>query len=154
MKTKRCSTCKKVLPISQFSFRVKSKGTLAHQCKECTSVYSKAHYQNNKQQYRDRCKKTRQKRTILNRQRLVRFLLDHPCVFCGELDIRCLDFDHIDPKTKKYPISRLLSSGRTWPAIMREIKKCRVLCANCHRKRTSKQFGYFKETAISSVEER
>ena len=154
MKKKRCSKCKETLSISQFSFRVKSKGTLIEKCKSCVSIYGKSHYHRNRQQYRDRCKKTRKKRTIINRQRWVRFLLDHPCVFCNESDIRCLDFDHIDPKTKKYSISRMLSIGVTWNVILVEIKKCRVLCANCHRKRTSKQFGYFKETAISSVEER
>jgi hypothetical protein len=47
----------------------------------------------------------------------------HPCVF---------DFHHIDPKTKSFGIS---GSGitRSWEAVQNEMKKCVLLCANCHR---------------------
>ena len=44
-----------------------------------------------------------------------------------------LEFHHKDPKTKKYNISRLVSTGRAKSLIIDEIKKCRILCRNCHR---------------------
>jgi hypothetical protein len=45
-----------------------------------------------------------------------------------------LDFDHI--KDKKYNISRMIHDGFSWKAIKKEVEKCEVVCANCHRVRT------------------
>jgi hypothetical protein len=53
----------------------------------------------------------------------------HPCV-CGETDISCLDFHHRNPAKKDFPISQKASITK----IKIEIKKCEVMCANCHRK--------------------
>lgn len=54
------------------------------------------------------------------------------CKNCGEKDPDCLDFHHRDPKEKLFNIA--LSGNRDWPDIFAEIKKCDVLCTNCHRK--------------------
>lgn len=67
------------------------------------------------------------------RDRLARYLLEHPCVDCGESDIRCLDFDHVDPTTKVADISVMVMNAWPWDRIMAEIEKCVVRCANCHR---------------------
>jgi hypothetical protein len=56
------------------------------------------------------------------------------CVDCGESNHIVLDFDHI--KNKKYNISRMIHDGFSWAAIKKEIAKCEVVCANCHRIRT------------------
>ena len=56
------------------------------------------------------------------------------CVVCGEGVFECLDFHHIDPKTKSFSIGM---SGRVMGGLKHvecEINKCVVLCANCHRK--------------------
>lgn len=55
----------------------------------------------------------------------------HPCVDCGESDVRCLDFDHIGEK--KFAVST--GMGYRMETIMEEISKCVVRCANCHRKK-------------------
>jgi hypothetical protein len=56
------------------------------------------------------------------------------CVDCGINNHIILDFDHI--KNKKYNISRMIHDGFSWAAIKKEISKCEVVCANCHRIRT------------------
>jgi hypothetical protein len=56
------------------------------------------------------------------------------CVDCGEKNHVVLDFDHL--KNKKYNISRMIHDGFSWAAIKKEIAKCEVVCANCHRIRT------------------
>lgn len=56
------------------------------------------------------------------------------CVDCGEKNHIVLDFDHL--KNKKYNISRMIHDGFSWKAILKEIEKCEVVCANCHRIRT------------------
>ena len=56
------------------------------------------------------------------------------CVDCGITNHIVLDFDHL--RDKKYNISRMIHDGFSWAAIKKEISKCEVVCANCHRVRT------------------
>lgn len=58
------------------------------------------------------------------------------CAKCGESHWACLDFHHINPKSKVREIAVLVCSGWCIDSILSEIAKCEVLCANCHRKVT------------------
>ncbi len=54
-------------------------------------------------------------------------------MFCGYKQYAgALDFHHIDPQLKSFGIS---SGGfsRSWDSIISEIRKCVLVCANCHR---------------------
>ena len=66
---------------------------------------------------------------------------------CGEDDFDVLDFDHIGEKYKG--ISRLMLDENL-EAIKKELVKCQVLCANCHRRKTAKQLGYYKYISLLS----
>lgn len=68
--------------------------------------------------------------------RLLAYLVEHPCVDCGEADLRVLEFDHRDGARKTAEVTKLAADGVTWTAVLREIEKCDVRCANCHRART------------------
>ncbi len=57
------------------------------------------------------------------------------CEKCPESDSRCLDFHHIKGKKEKC-VSIMVRDGYSIRRISEEIKKCKVLCANCHRKET------------------
>lgn len=81
-----------------------------------------------------------------NRAKVLEYLLEHPCVTCGEADPIVLDFDHLDRETKFKDISRMLSGHYSWVKILDEINKCRVLCANCHRRHTYVQLGHWGKT--------
>jgi hypothetical protein len=62
---------------------------------------------------------------------------DVPCVDCGnKYEPYIMDFDHIDPTTKKFEIARALSVIKTDEEIINEINKCVVRCACCHRDKT------------------
>lgn len=74
-----------------------------------------------------------------NRVKLAEYLADHPCVDCGEDDLRCLDFDHRDPADKTANVCTLIWTHVRWERVWAEIAKCEVRCANCHRKRTGAQ---------------
>jgi hypothetical protein len=78
-----------------------------------------------------------------NRGLLLAYLLDHPCVDCDEADPIVLDFDHRDPSTKRNEVARLAAT-KSWPQVLAEIAKCDVRCANCHRRKTARQFGWKK----------
>jgi hypothetical protein len=68
------------------------------------------------------------------KKRLAKIKEDSGCIDCGENNHIVLDFDHL--KDKKYNISRMIHDGFSWAAIKKEIAKCEVVCANCHRIRT------------------
>lgn len=56
----------------------------------------------------------------------------HSCKNCGYSKCRtALEFHHIDPKEKEITPSKVFS--RKWESIIKELDKCILLCANCHR---------------------
>lgn len=58
-----------------------------------------------------------------------------PCMDCGQyFPAVCMDFDHRDPKQKRFSISNDIA--RLWEKTLEEIAKCDLVCANCHRIRT------------------
>lgn len=67
------------------------------------------------------------------------------CEFCDENHSSCLDFHHKDPKEKCFNITEAVRSGRSVKKIEKEIQKCIVLCANCHRKL------HWPEQEVSSI---
>lgn len=86
--------------------------------------------------------KERHKTLVAKRNRLLKkeikefltILKQEKACSCGEQDYKCLDFHHIDPTTKKFNIGDAVRERQTKRAILEEISKCEVLCANCHRK--------------------
>ena len=64
--------------------------------------------------------------------------LEQGCLLCGyNKHPVALDFDHINPIEKSFTIGTKYSSVSE-ELLLNEIKKCRVLCANCHRVETLK----------------
>lgn len=45
--------------------------------------------------------------------------------------LSCFSFHHTDPTNKKYDIGKLIAS-RKRTLLLDELKKCLILCANCH----------------------
>jgi len=71
------------------------------------------------------------------------------CAVCGYKDHpAALDFDHIDPATKKFDISKRFAMSSK-KLLMEEIKKCRVLCANCHRIHSRENGHSFPKTGFN-----
>jgi hypothetical protein len=55
------------------------------------------------------------------------------CSRCGYSDWRCLDFHHKDGTEKDDNIAKMILRNLGKERILKEIEKCEVLCANCHR---------------------
>lgn len=55
------------------------------------------------------------------------------CRKCGENRFYMLDFHHIDPKDKSFEISDRQRASFKNKEVQDEIKKCIILCSNCHR---------------------
>ena len=80
------------------------------------------------------------------RQKVLEFLSSKECVDCGEKDPIVLDFDHSGSKEKFKDVSRMLSGHYSWESVLKEIRKCEIRCANCHRRKTYFQFKFFGKT--------
>ena len=80
------------------------------------------------------------------RGKLLEFLSSKECMDCGENDPIVLDFDHKNPNLKFKPISNMLSGHYSWESLLKEIEKCEIRCANCHRRKTYVQFKCFGKT--------
>jgi hypothetical protein len=77
-----------------------------------------------------------------NRDRIREYLSSHPCVDCGESDHMVLEFDHVRGN-KLATVSALRGRMAKWSRIEEEISKCEVRCANCHRRKTVAQLGWY-----------
>ena len=44
------------------------------------------------------------------------------------------DFHHRDPSEKLFTLKISNLTDKPWSAVLKEVEKCEMLCANCHRK--------------------
>lgn len=154
MSERVCSLCNKPKSDKDFFFRDKSKNKLHSQCKTCYTekrkVNYKRHYHKYGDQYRQRAIVRKRIVKASLRVKMLEYLSNKSCIICGLSDVRVLDFDHINPKTKDFSIAKGLSDLYAWDKILVEIDKCRILCANCHRIVTSEQQAWYKRLPIES----
>ena len=90
----------------------------------------KSYYKKNKLHSTPAFLKRRQERRdyILTRK-------DVPCADCGiKYPYPVMEFDHL--RDKKFNISSAVNKAASMQALIDEISKCEVVCANCHRIRT------------------
>jgi|SRR6185437_767198 len=136
---KTCNKCGIEKPLTDFKFKNKAKGTYQSYCTPCKKEIDRQYYLTNP----ERGKYVRANAQAMkdsNRAYIWDYFKANPCP-CGETDPRVLEFDHIDPTTKKGNLAELVGS-HSLEVIKAEIAKCRVLCANCHRRHTYEQFGW------------
>lgn len=138
---KRCPKCCEVLPLDAFRKRPKCDRPRAY-CKECQRAYHAQYYQENVRQYSEHRRRNSARYRKRNRENLLIYLFTHPCVDCGESDPRVLEFDHLGEKTED--VASLASSAVSWRRVEEEIAKCVVRCANCHRRKTVVDLGWYK----------
>lgn len=106
-------------------------------CRSCNREYQAKWISDNRERHRERVRKSlsikRKNNTIL----YLSLFEKKSCIDCGESRIPTLDFDHIDPSTKKFNISQGFRLNYSWEDILEEVDKCEIRCANCHRIKTS-----------------
>jgi hypothetical protein len=126
----RCKSCPHAGPKEDFAADKYG----PRECKKCKNARSRKHYGENKERYAVRGPRRRfEARAIVNRIKQ-----NGRCADCKEKFHYCqMDFDHRDRSTKKKQVSYMLMNGIE--TIMKEIAKCDLVCANCHRDRTQRQ---------------
>ena len=127
-------------PLDQFAWRRRTRGQRDNYCVDCRAAYKREHYAANRDQYIAAARA--RKRTIVAEPAawLIRHFEENPCADCGEVDPLVLEFDH-GGADKLFNIAKGLRD-RSWSSVLREIAKCDVVCANCHRRRTALRAGF------------
>lgn len=116
-KEKLCPRCKEILPASFFLQRLKGKLRLRSYCKMCHSATS-----NKRKGIRDKERKA--KAVELFGERCYRCHKSYPPAV--------YDFHHLDETIKEWTPKEVLNS-RSWEVAEEELKKCIMVCSNCHR---------------------
>jgi len=88
--------------------------------------------------YRERNRVKCNDRCDNNKRELRRWFKEYKktlcCSECPENHPACLDFHHREKDDKLFTVSYMVGRGYSKARVLAEIKKCIVLCANCHRK--------------------
>lgn len=136
---KTCSGCQLSLDYKHFCKKKDSPDGYSYFCRICSAQQAKEYYNDpkNKQRIIDNNKD----RLLKTKRFVYEYLTSHPCVDCGETRPECLDFDHL--RDKDMAISLMLRNARSIKSIQKEIEKCEIRCANCHRIKTAKEQNWY-----------
>lgn len=137
---KTCSVCKLTKEVSEFSRNRARYDGLQTYCKACMASRDADRYKAGRRTWQERNATTR----LSHRRLLWDYLLTHPCVDCGEPDPIVLEFDHVHGE-KVMDVSTMARRLMSKKRLLEEIAKCEVRCANCHRKRTARTLGWYKD---------
>jgi hypothetical protein len=85
---------------------------------------------------RIRCKKCNTEAVVLRRQKIKLKAVEYKngkCEICGyNKCVNAFEFHHRNPEEKDFAIGQR-GHSRSWEKVKKEIDKCMLLCANCHR---------------------
>lgn len=111
--TVRCAVCSTELQGRQRKFCGRT----------CKNRYTNYHHQSyGSQQARGRQRKLKLIAT-----------LGGQCIRCGyKRNFGALEFHHQDPKLKLFQLDMRSLANLRWDLILQEVRKCILLCANCH----------------------
>lgn len=158
MKTKKCTNCTKEKELKDFYTKKRSKvrknGTVHHwighyaRCKVCTDKLNKESRPKYTDWYKEYRKANKEKIKEKSKHHYVQNNLEWIRLISTEKNLECercgysktwagLDFHHKDPREKETTIHKIMKGSvptqEKWEEMKKELKKCQVLCATCHR---------------------
>jgi hypothetical protein len=139
---KKCTKCGDEFEKESFPFVNKAIGKRYAMCVECKRQYDRDKWALQKDRRNPRKRETQKSLRDKRRNFIVGILKKSKCIDCSNQDWRVLEFDHRNPEQKEFNIADSVHLSEE--KIQREIDKCDILCANCHRIRTIKQRNYYQ----------
>jgi hypothetical protein len=129
---KLCGTCRRWKGLSEFNRKTSRFDGLQEVCRDCNRASSRAYYARNRERHVRAIVERTARRRVESKAFLVRYLREHPCVDCGNADLRVLDFDHRPGSAKRKDVMSIVKEGFSIATLEEEISKCDVRCRNCH----------------------
>jgi excinuclease UvrABC ATPase subunit len=123
---KKCSKCNLLKPLDEFGNNKNKKDKKQRYCKKCQANFDHNFYLKNKKEAKERRKQYKQNISDW----LEQYKKQSECKKCKEKRWYTLQFHHINSFEKDFNISDL--RGTSIKKIKEEIKKCEILCSNCH----------------------
>lgn len=139
---KVCTVCQLSKDESEFYKNSSCKDGCQNKCILCQKEYFQNYYKKNTLAVKTRTGIRRDSNKNFLREFIISYLNEHPCVDCGEKDIIVLDFDHLFDK--KYNISDMIRGNMPIERLKSEMEKCAIRCANCHRRKTAKDYNWHR----------
>lgn len=140
---KHCARCSETKASAEFSTTKGRPDGLATYCRPCTTVYQREYYHRRKEDFTPKRAWRRAQQREQNRSSMEDLLKLSKCKDCGNADWRVLEFDHLEGFEKLGNVGDMVRN-RNWSTIEKEISKCDIVCANCHRLRTYLRFGSYR----------
>jgi len=69
----------------------------------------------------------------MTKKRIVKAMGDQCCACGYKKSMTALDVHHLDPSKKDFGMGTIIGNSVSWKRIVNELRKCVLLCANCHR---------------------
>lgn len=128
---KVCTKCSSSKPTSEFNKNKRRLDGFQSYCRACqkkidAESYSKSSTRRRNVSEQGKLAKARGKKFVQRYKRIV------GCKLCTENEPAALDLHHLDPSVKEGNPSEFYGHSRS--TLKSELRKCVVLCANCHRK--------------------
>lgn len=132
METKKCTGCNKDKDIKFFGKNKSKKDGLQTYCKACCKRCNSNLYRNSPKRRESIYRRNKLAKDKI-REYLRSYLFEKKCSICGFDNILALEFHHRDRETKVFSIGMSTSKKVSIDTLQKELDKCDILCANCHR---------------------
>ena len=149
MANRHCPRCDKGLPASKFNKKASGKDGLQPHCRRCQKAYKEAYYKRNSKAIIKAVGIGKRRRALQHYRKIINEYFINGCVRCCNKDFRVLEFDHVsgnkEPVRGTEGVMSYVREGYSWKRIEKEIRKCVVLCCNCHKIKTYREGNYWKD---------
>lgn len=136
---RECISCGKTATLLQgldeFVINHSCKFSMQNICKDCKKIQARKERKSNPLKSRESSKKYRDS----NIEKLNSYVKEWKCSKCDFTHPTRFPFDfhHTIPENKEETIGNIMH--HSWDKIKKEVDKCIILCANCHRLEHSKE---------------
>lgn len=132
---KTCTRCQEDKDLAEFSRKATAPDGMDPNCRACkaelNAAYRASHAYKDTRSYSDR-----KERYTSGKARLWE-LKSNPCTDCGgTFHPAAMQFDHLPGSEKLFHLTTSSFASRSMDAVLAEVAKCELVCANCHAIRT------------------